>query len=449
MGSYNFRLTTYLLALIFGVLLFGCETSTTKEVASPSTALESSDLINELNRGLTKVVSEDIFTPPVAARIYAYSNIAAHEAICWSDNSIASLIGQLNGYEKIEPDAALENMSYEMALIVGYCQVARHLVYREFLVDSLQNDMIEKYAKGGDEKSKLAGNVWGSRLAKHIIKWADADGYATTRNLPKYQPLDEEDKWVPTAPMYGEALEPHWHKLRPFFMDSSSQFRLQLPVQFSTKKDSDFYKATMEVYEMVKQSNEADLDVAKYWDCNPGPTMVDGHVMKVRKQNTPGGHWMGIHSIYAKEIKRTLLQTTQTSAILMAGISDAFIAAWDTKFHYHLLRPETYIARHIDSDWKPKLESPLFPEFASAHSAVSGVAASILTASYGELPFYDDTNIGFGLPAKKFDNTWQAAEEAAKSRLLGGIHYRFGCDAGLDQGKAIGSNLVDKFEIKK
>ena len=448
MGSYNYRFTTYLLIFIFSFFLSGCETSTKKEVASSSTVLENADLINDLNRELTKVVSEDIFTPPVAARIYAYSNIAAHEAIAGSDNSIASLRDQLNGFEKIEPDPAQKNMAPEMALIVAYCQVARHLVYREFLVDSMQNHMIQKYAAGNNEKSKQAGKAWGQQLAQHIIKWADADGYVATRNMPKYQPLEEEDKWVPTAPMYGEALEPHWHKIRPFLMDSSSQFRLEMPVEFSTKKNSDFYKATMEVYEMVKQSDDAAIKVAEYWDCNPGPTMVEGHVMKVRKQNTPGGHWMGIHSIFAREQKRSLPQSTYTSAILMSGIADAFIAAWETKFHYQLLRPETYIARHIDSDWTPKLESPLFPEFASAHSAVSGVAASILTAAYGDQSFYDDTNIGFGLPAKKFDNAWQAAEEAAKSRLLGGIHYRFGCDAGLQQGKAIGSYLVDKFEIK-
>lgn len=446
MATSIYRRLVYLLTGLLMTALICCKSSTketTENYQLPATA----DLIVELNRELTKVVSEDLFPPPVAARIYAYSNIAAYEAICPADISYPSMDAQLNAYNSIQPDNV--DMVYELALITAYTKVASHLVYREFLVDTLRQRMIQKYVKNVGEKQKEAGRKWGEQLASHIIKWANEDGYNATRNMPKYQPIEGEDKWMPTQPMYGEALEPHWFKLRPFTMESSSQFRLELPIKFSTKKNSDFYKATMEVYEMMKKSNEETMDVALYWDCNPGPVMTEGHVMKVRKQNTPGGHWMGIHGIIAKSYNQSLLAATQTSAQLMAGVADAFIAAWDTKFHYHLLRPETFINRHIDSDWKPKLESPLFPEFASAHSSVSGVAASILTATYGEQSFYDDTNTSFNLPAKKFDNVWQAAEEAANSRLLGGIHYRFGCKAGLDQGKELGDYLVKKFQIAK
>lgn len=441
----NHRLLTYLFTTLITLVLFSCKHSTGGKVENlnlPTT----SDLLVELNRGLTKVVSEDLFPPPVAARIYAYSNIAAYEAICPADTSYHSMEGTLNGYQAIEPTES--NMAYQMALITSYTKVASQLVYREFLVDTLRQRMIQKYVKKTNEKQKDAGRKWGEELANHIIKWANEDGYNATRNMPKYQPVSGEDKWVPTQPMYGEALEPHWFKLRPFVMNKSDQFRLELPILFSSKKGSDFYNAALEVYGMTKKSNEETLDVALYWDCNPGPVMTEGHVMKVRKQNTPGGHWMGIQGILAKSQNQSLLEAAQTSAQLMAGISDAFIAAWDTKFYHHLLRPETFINRHIDSDWKPKLESPLFPEFASAHSSVSGVAASILMATYGEQAFYDDTNVSFNLPAKKFDNVWLAAEEAAKSRFLGGIHYRFGCDAGLEQGRSLGIYLVDKFQIK-
>jgi len=421
MAASNYRILVYLLTGFIIISLFTCKKSTSEKTKSLSLPV-TPDLLVELNRELTKVVSEDLFPPPVAARVYAYSNIAAYESICPADTSFNSMEETLNGYKSIRPTS--NNIAYQMALITSYTKVASHLVYREFLVDTLRQRMTRKYVKNIDEKQKAAGQKWGEEIADHIIKWANDDGYSATRNMPKYQPIDGEDKWVPTQPMYGEALEPHWFKIRPFTINSSDQFRLELPIQFSVKKNSDFYKAALEVYEITKKTDEKAMDVALYWDCNPGPVMTKGHVMKVRKQNTPGGHWMGIHGILAKEKKQTLLEASQTSAQLMAGVSDAFIAAWDTKFHHHLLRPETYINRHIDSDWKPKLESPLFPEFASAHSSVSGVAASILMATYGEQAFYDDTNTGFNLPAKKFDNVWQAAEEAAKSRFIGGIHLK-------------------------
>ena len=413
--------------------------------SSEDQQFESAELINQLNRELTLVVSEDLFPPPVASRIYAYANIAAYEAICSWEEESASLANQLNGLEAITPK--ITDRSYAMALITSYGMVAKHLVYREFLVDSIVNRAIRKYISDPDSKGAQAGLEWGAMVGQHIIKWADQDGYNATRNLPKYQPLSRTDSWEPTQPTYGEALEPHWYKLRPFLMDSSSQFRMDLPIPFNKSKGSKFYQATQEVYEMVKNADTALINIAVYWDCNPGPTLVKGHVMQVRKQNTPGGHWMGIHGIIAQDQKADLLKACRVNALLMAGIADAFIASWDTKFYHQLLRPETYINRYIDPDWKPKLESPLFPEFASAHSAVSGVAASILNQAYGEQAFYDDTNIPFGLPPKRFDDVWQAAEEAAKSRLMGGIHYRFGCDAGLQQGKNLGTFILEKIKL--
>ena len=32
-------------------------------------------------------------------------------------------------------------------------------------------------------------------------------------------------RWIPTPPMYGTAVEPHWNEIRPMVLDSASQFR--------------------------------------------------------------------------------------------------------------------------------------------------------------------------------------------------------------------------------
>ncbi|MDX1686051.1 MAG: vanadium-dependent haloperoxidase [Saprospiraceae bacterium] len=435
--------TTYrngwLCLAVFCFMIASCgETSRQEESTMPDP-----NLIHDLNRALTMVVSEDLFPPPVAARIYAYANITAYEALVPASDTFESLGAHLNEFPDIQPPE-VDTWSREAALITSYTKVAKHLVYRGFMVDSMWSQAYKKYNVDPSDEAVAEGEKWGDKLADEIISWANADGYNATRNLPKYEPLKAEFAWEATAPMYGEALEPHWAKLRPFFMDSSSQFRLDLPVEFSTDENSDFYQSAVLVKDLVNKADSQDIGIAVYWDCNPGPTMVDGHKMQVRKQNTPGGHWMGIHAVIAKKQDQSLIRTARVYAELMAGIADGFIAAWDTKFHHHLLRPETYINRYIDADWKPKLESPLFPEFASAHSAISGVAASILDHHYGEVEFYDDTNVIFGLPPKSFDNVWQAAEEAANSRLLGGIHYKFGCALGLEQGKDIGKMIIEK-----
>jgi hypothetical protein len=448
MSIFKQKLRMRYLTLFFLALALGsCEDTSPSDISySVQKANEQqSHLIHQLNHALIGVVSEDLFPPPVASRIYAYSNIAAFEAVRPLQANLPSLAGTLNELQELP--ASEDPLYWEIAMISSYCEVAKHLVYRDHLVDSTLQRMIDTLRPQYPRQDIFQQSLnMGLQTAEHIKAWADQDGYNATRNMPKYEPLKEDFAWEATQPTYGEALEPHWFRLRPFLMDSASQFRVEVPIAYDERPGSPFYQAAEEVYQIVNAAKEEDIAVAVYWDCNPGPTMVEGHVMKVRKQNTPGGHWIGIHSIVNKKSDKTLAETCLQYAKLSIGMADGFIAAWDTKYAHHLLRPETFINRHIDPDWLPKLESPLFPEFTSAHSLISAVAASILEKGYGNVAFYDDTNVMFGLPPKSFNNFWEAAEEAAQSRLLGGIHYTFACDLGFEQGKELGVLVNSKIQ---
>ncbi|MCU0904273.1 MAG: vanadium-dependent haloperoxidase, partial [Tabrizicola sp.] len=125
---------------------------------------------------------------------------------------------------------------------------------------------------------------------------------------------------------------------------------------------------------------------------------------------------------------------------LGAAQADAFISCWATKYKYNLLRPVTYIKRVIDNAWEPLLITPPFPEYTSGHSCQSGAASTVLTAVFGDsFAFDDETHVDEGLPVRSFPSFAAAAEEAAMSRLYGGIHFRFGNEAGLAQGRAVGA----------
>jgi hypothetical protein len=82
--------------------------------------------------------------------------------------------------------------------------------------------------------------------------------------------------------------------------------------------------------------------------------------------------------------------------------------------------------------------TPPFPEYTSGHSVQSGAAARVLTDLFGPVAFIDHTHTGRGLPPRSFASFDAAAEEAAISRLYGGIHYRSAIELGLRQGRAIG-----------
>ena len=120
--------------------------------------------------------------------------------------------------------------------------------------------------------------------------------------------------------------------------------------------------------------------------------------------------------------------------------TDAFISCWKTKYTYNLMRPITYIRANIDSTWSSLIGTPPFPEYTSGHSTQSGAAASVLTAIWGDgFAFEDATHEADGMAPRPFPNFWAAADEAAISRLYGGIHFRPAIEDGLDQGRCVGA----------
>ena len=129
---------------------------------------------------------------------------------------------------------------------------------------------------------------------------------------------------------------------------------------------------------------------------------------------------------------------------------DAFISCWDMKYTYNLIRPESYINRYIDEDWKPELQTPPFPEYTSGHSIISNAAAVVLTNIYGsQTPFRDSTERPWGWPDRNFNSTMEAAKEAGMSRFYGGIHFKRAIEVSADQGQKIGNLVTSKLKMKK
>jgi len=128
---------------------------------------------------------------------------------------------------------------------------------------------------------------------------------------------------------------------------------------------------------------------------------------------------------------------------LGVAIADGFIGCWATKYEYDLIRPVSYIRAVIDPKWEPLLITPPFPEYPSGHSTQSGAAEVVLTAIFGaDFAFQDATHEADGMGPRAFASFRAAAEEAALSRLYGGIHFRAAIDLGLDQGRCIGAHAV-------
>jgi len=191
--------------------------------------------------------------------------------------------------------------------------------------------------------------------------------------------------------------------------------------------------------------SDENLEKAKFWDCNPNISYTKGHVMYYEQQISPGGHWMMIACQIIEDEGIPYQEGSEILSKLGVTIADAFISCWSEKYKSNLIRPETYINKYIDLDWEPILQTPAFPEYTSGHSVASASAATILTHVFGEgYKFIDSTEIPYGLPARPFNSFREASEEAAISRLYGGIHYMPAIENGVKQGNDIGDYIINK-----
>lgn len=405
--------------------------------------------ITKYNRQLTDVIVADIFTPPVASRIYAYSNIAAYEGIRFMDSLRPSLSGQLNALLPLTEPKANTEYYYPLTSLVAFTDVAKALVFDLERVDNMQKQLLKEVQEIGiDAKTYENSVALGKTLAEEILQRAGSDGYLRRTALPRFSVNDNPGRWQPTPPDYMEAIEPHWNTIKPFVLDSAGQFDPGLPTNFDVTDSSQFYKEAKEVYETVKNLDSTQFEIAKFWDCNPNISTTKGHVMYFQQQISPGGHWVHITAQVLDEKKTNAVDASATLAQVSIAIADAFISCWDQKYKSSLTRPETYINTYIDSDWEPILQTPAFPEHTSGHSVASSAAATVLTNIFGENhAFVDATEVPYGLPVRSYQSFNQAAGEAAISRLYGGIHYKPAIELGVLQGRQVGHHILKKLSL--
>lgn len=421
------------------LLLNGCQpTSIDTQQLDAATQYQLVDW----NKKLTNIVVEDIFTPPVCSRIYVYANIAAYEVLATGNDTYKSFAGQLKELQSIPLPKEGETLYLPLASGVAFAKVGKELVYGQ---DKMEEEL-QNYLKnmGGLPTAVFDNSVaYGEKVAAHILAWAGKDGYLERSALPQYVLQKEPGKWKPTPPDYMPAIEPHWNTLRTFVIENPEQFPPIPPTDFDTQPHSQFYQETMEVYEAVNNLDEERLEIAKFWDCNPNVSHTKGHLMFFDQKISPGGHWVSIAGIAIKKQQVNLMHSAQILAMTTITLADAFISCWDEKYRSSLVRPETYINEHIDPNWKPVLQTPPFPEYTSGHSVISSAAAVMLTHLMGDnVAFTDSTEVQWGLPVREFTSFYAAADEAAISRLYGGIHYMPAIENGVTQGKIIGDYVV-------
>ncbi len=446
------RLKHLTLILLSGIMIFsgGCGKNASEgdnplynAVSKPSSDVSGKFLLEWWNE-LFKFVSTERLSPPDAARMFAYVSVGVYEAQICGTKDYLTLEGQVSELSDLpRPEKGKEYdwtvCVSETMYLVQDGMMARYFPAGVGVFNKLhEKQLAESKAAGLADDVIERSQQYGKDLADAIIEWSEGDKYTETRYLQYKAPSREghPEMWEPTD-FNQTALEPFWGTHRPFFVKDANQCDIDKAPAYKGIGDTtgELYKQALKVYNVDKSLTEEQRTMAQYWADDPSET------------STPPGHWMEMFGNFVKAEDMKLDRASEIYALMTMAMNDACITVWHTKYRVDLVRPKTVIQENIDPSWEPYVETPPFCGYTSGHSGFSGSAATILTALIGDnKPFIDSAHVNIGLNPRAFKSFQAAADEAAISRMYGGIH--FDCDIfdGLEQGRCVGNYYLENLK---
>ena len=344
-------------------------------------------------------------------RHLGYTSIGLYESIVNGDKGYVTLTGQLQGLENLPAIAADKKVCW---------QASANTVMASML------------------RSFYASSSSALKIASHILAWAKEDGAAKT--WPPYEVPKGDGLWEPTPPAMAAPAAPYAQNNRTCVKNSIDNTLPAPPTKFSVYPGSAFYTMVNDVYQTSLNLTDAQKSIALFWDDFP-----DG------KYYGAGGHWASIFKQLVSQKQLSLLTASVAYAKMNIAVMDAFCATWKAKYTYNVLRPVTYIHKHMNhTDWKPLIVTPSHPEYPAAHASLSMAAATALTNALGEnVAFTDHSYDDLGFAPRSYKNLYEAGREAGMSRLYGGIHYKPSIEAGYGVGSKTAMNVLNGINFKK
>lgn len=319
-----------------------------------------------------------------------------------------------------------------------------------------------------DYRRADGANQFGDEAGGDGTPYADYTFYSPVN--PPDRVLDP-DRWQPitfTNPDGSKItpgfLTPHWYRVRPFAMESASQFRPGPPPKTTTDDKKLREQTDLVLSYNVNLTNREKAEVEFMRD---GP-----------RSTGQSGHWLRFAQDVSRRDAHDLDQDVKLYFTIANVAFDAFISCWETKRVYDSSRPWTLVRHYYRGqmikgwagpeggvklmraeDWHPyspySFITPPFPGYTSGHATVSGACSKTLELFTGSDEFgYAERRKHCELTEKEAGDlmlldlpTWSAtAEMAARSRALGGYHIPIDNDVGLAVGRKLATWSWPKYQ---
>jgi len=352
---------------------------------------------------------------PAQARVMAILNAAMHDAVVSSYGGAGNYYNQGVATQGGNVRAAAATAARNVLVQLNGSNPANVAAYNAALNASL--NLVK------DGTAKTNGIATGGAFASAMLMARTGDGSVAPPGFT-YTPGTGPGDWRPTGP--GAAALPHWGNVKPFIIGSVTDFRPDAPPALDSAEYLAAYNEVKEIGALNSATRTQDqTNSALFWDASVGTT------------------WHRIAVDVIADDANSTLENARIMAKLSSAVADSLIAGFDAKYTYELWRPVTAIregdndgvaATVGDATWSPLFGTPMHPSYTSTHSMQSGAASAVLLGLGIDQGFTGQIQTDF----RQFSSIGQAAQDAADSRLWGGIHFRFDNEVGLATGQEIG-----------
>lgn len=387
-------------------------------------------VVEEWNAAMVRVFQAEAISPCLGSRHMAILHAAIHDAVnvCMPRDT---LYRPVPAGERLSTELAAQLNDPALGQVAGAgagYEVLRKLApARQAEFDKLLSKQLAAWPP--DELRNAALGV-GRQVAERLFAERAGDGSSTT--IP-YVPKSAPGQWRRTEPGLRPPEMPHWALMRPFSLDTPSQFRAPP----APAPDSGAFRVLLEEITRLggKESSERTAEqtlIARFWS-------------DFSYTSTPPGHWNEILRDLSLREPLSLHESARAFYLLNIAMADAGLAVWDSKYHYNTWRPVTAVHHSGTKDWQALLVTPPHPDYLSGHSGFSGAAAVILNKVFPDRPpgwSFTVRSDTLNEVTRTFSSFDECAKEISMSRVYGGIHFRHSCEEGVRLGHKVGDHVM-------
>jgi membrane-associated phospholipid phosphatase len=380
--------------------------------------------------------------PPIAARGLALLHGAMYDAYIAAIDTRRSYFRappeRLDS--RIKPLVEASRSSYVPvhAVVAGAAEIVlQHLFpdQKTGTFEALATEAVESrlYAGVNYRSDVRRGRALGRKVANLYLERAEDDGVLGT--APAYPRRTGEEYWVETPPRFEPATGGPVGTWKPWVMSSPGEARTESEIPGPPAYGSaQFMDELDEVLRVQDTLTDAQQQMVIFWDDGPGTF-------------TPAGHWNSIALELLSANPLGEKDTVRLFGLLNAALADGAIAAFEAKYFWWSIRPITAVRRlcndgarlcttaELEDDpsladhpgWLSYIDTPPFPSYPGGHSTFSGAGGRILEEFFPAADGAID----------------RIANEAAESRLFGGIHFSSDNNDGLILGRTVAQIVLD------